>query len=347
MMQNNSNAVDNSTSYKHWRELDWILPEAFNIFLMLLTGWILWSLVYYGVKTKKWKTGHHANLAKLSGGKILTNAVLCAITTLLRLITSQFVYNIGYTINGHDLDEVCEKVLDLSIVMYCISVFFVYLYLWKRQNVFYTNSMLQIDFNLMLRIFSWLSIVFVVLGALAATLVNTIPKNYHSSVSGCTYNETSQSNLNAIIGVSVTVLLFGQVILVGLFIYPLIKRKKQSKRHCSTKAKCIELAPSYPRKQPSQSSNKSNRKINKILSRTLIFSITSFVTDICFLIVSTFAFDGSANRRISTVLYDFSAFLNLSFIVCSFLCWRKILTYPMFNRSFTNSATGNSSQEKL
>ena len=343
MMQNNSNAVDNSTSYKHWKELDWILPEAFNIFLMLLTGWILWSLVYYGVKTKKWKTGHHTNSAKLSGGGVLTNAVLCAITTLLRLITSQFVYNIGYTINGHELDEVCEKVLDLSTAMYCISIFFVYLYLWKRQNVFYTNSMLQINFNLMLRIFSWLSIVFVVLGALAAILVGTIPKNYHSSVSGCTYNVTNESNLNAIIGASVTALLFGQVILVGLFIHPLIKHKKQSKKHRSTKAKCVDIASSNPGEQPSQSSNKSNSKINKILSRTLVFSITSFVTDICFLIVTTFALDGYANRRISAILYDFSAFLNLSFIVCSFLCWRKILTYPMFNRSFTNSATSFSS----
>ena len=338
--------------FVRWQHLDWIIPEVINVTLIMLTSWILISLIFFGVKTKKWKQGRKNNFEKLSGGSVLTAAVICAVVTMCRLITSQFVNNVGY---AEGQDEACEMAIDTGIIMYCMTLFSVYIFLWLRQSVFYTNSMLNTEFSKILRFFSWLSIGLIFLGGLSAVLINTVPVNYPSSIEGCIY-EAVDSTFDAIlVAVCVLVLLTGQITLVGLFVYPLQKRSNQECFSCAVEEsenphkkseKSVPEAASAVEQLNEQCEksrqNRHKSKINRILRRSVVFAAIAIVTDVCFIIITTYALD-TTHRRIPTTLYDVSACLNLIFVVSSFICWKKILTSPLQTLSTYPSTTNQSS----
>lgn len=326
--ENVTNQKANET-YFRWTKWDYIIPESISIFLTLLTIWIIISLIHFGVKTKKWGSAKKRNVDKLSAGRVLTAALVSAIVTLLRLVTSQFVYNFGFS------DEQCELISDSSYIMYCLASFSVYMFLWIRQSIFYTNRMLNTKFGQGLRFFSYSSIVLITLGGLSVILIGTIPKEYYTSPKGCIYQTSSEGSEFMLVLACGLVLLAGQAGLVGLFVYPL-------QRHNSGK-RCLSIFSSSKTKTDADSNVQSRtrnttirntrklrnaRKINKILRRSIIFSTIAIVTDLIFLIVSNYAFTGKIHRRTPTMLYDFSAFLNLVFVVSSFVSWKMILISP-------------------
>ena len=214
--------INGTNRYVRWKYWDWLLPEMVNALLILVTLWITVSLIHYGISAKKWRRGIQSNIEKLNAGWILACAVLCSFATLFRLINNQFVINIGFTSN-HDSDFDCEIVSDSSVIIYGISVLTVYLFLWLRQSVFYSNRMLPTNYGKTLQFLSWLSIFLIVVGGLAAVLVNIIPSNYKASVIGCMYEPLDSSYDAMLFGVSAGALLTGQITLVGLLIYPLHK----------------------------------------------------------------------------------------------------------------------------
>ena len=357
IMENQTLNRDNRNVYVRWQQLDWIIPEVINALLILFTVWIFVSLIFFGLKTKKWKKVMHNNFEKLSGGSVLTAAVVCAVVTLIRLIISQFVINVGYS---DAKDKLCEAMTDTGIVMYCTTVFSVYVFLWLRQSIFYTNSMLNTEYSKMLRFFSGLSILFIFLGGFTVVLINTIPVNYPSSIEGCSYKAVDSTFDAILVAVCVIVLLTGQVTLVALFVYPLRKRGDSECFSCAN-VECCDAPTKSDYQSKSQSDiptatdqleensnekarqNKHKMKINCIMRRSVIFAIIAIVTDVSFLGVSTYALPHLNHRRIPTIMYDVSAFLNLIFVVSSFICWKKILTSPISTLTTSQSVTNHSS----
>ena len=348
-----SNRTTNNVYYR-WLRLDWIIPEAVSVFLILMTVWIFISLIFFGLKTKKWKKAMQNNFEKLSGGSVLSAAVVCAIVTLMRLIASQFIYNVGFSVSNN---EVCEAVIDTGIVMYCTTVFSVYVFLWLRQSIFYTHSMLNTEYSKLLRFFSGLSIVFIFVGGLAALLINVIPINYPASAEGCSYQAVDSTFDAILVAVCGLVLLTGQITLVALFIYPLRKRSDQECFSCTDNCDVTRRV-SYVKSQTDlpgvtdhldehnnekSRQNKHKSKINCIMRRSVVFAAIAIVTDLCFLVATTYALPHANHRRIPTILYDISAFLNLIFVVSSFICWKKILTSPIATLTTTQSVTNQSS----
>ena len=341
--------------YIRWQKLDWIIPEVINGVLILLTLWIFLSLIFFGVKSKKWKKAMQNNFEKLSGGSVLTAAVVCALVTLGRLVVSQFVINVGFSESS---DEICEAVTDAGIVLYCATLFAVYVFLWLRQSIFYTNSMLNTEYSKLLRFFSGLSIVFIFVGGLVALLINTIPVNYPSTIEGCTYKAVDSTFDAILVAICTLVLLTGQITLVALFVYPLRKRSDQECFSCADDC-TTTVRSDYPSKSQSDIANvtenldehineksrpnKHKSQINCIMRRSVVFATIAIATDICFLLVSTYALPHSTHRRIPTILYDVSSFLNLVFVVSSFICWKKILTAPLTTLTTSQSVTNHSS----
>ena len=328
--------INKTNDYVRWKHWDWLLPEIINALLTLITVWLTVSLIHYGISAKKWRRGIQSNIEKLNAGWILACAVLCSFATLFRLINSQFVINVGFTSN-HDFDIDCEIVSDSSVIIYGISVLTVYLFLWLRQSVFYSNRMLPTNYGKTLRFLSWLSIFLIFAGGLAAVLVNIIPSNYKASVIGCTYEPIDSDYDAMLFGVSVGALLTGQITLVGLFIYPLHKHHNPNgcfSRNPPSKTSIKEAinntgSVSLQKERKLSKHSKCRIKIKKIMRRSIVFSIIAIVSDIAFLTVATFSFIETTHRRIPTILYDISAFLNLVFVVSSFMCWKKIITSPL------------------
>ena len=319
---NSNNLTTSTTPYVRWQYWDWILSVTVNSIFIPMTVWILFSLIYYGNKSKMWVTRKKKNFEKLNAGYILMAAVLCAATALLRFIASQLVFNIGFS---HGEDIKCKIVFDALIISFCFAIFSVHIYFWMRQIVFYTNRMLNIDFSKGLRFFSYVSIILILLGELGVILVSTIPTKYMSTLEGCVYFPINLTFSAIIVIVNSLVLLLGQIILVGLLIYPLRKQWKQKGylKICGI-ANCFSQRGDQQnsrRKTPNHRSVR-NKKITLILSRTVYFSIVIVISHLVLLVVSTYGFTG---RNISTMLYDVETFANLAFVVTSIGDWQKII----------------------
>ena len=339
----NNNLTTFSISYKRWQHWNWIVPVTVNSVFIVMTLWILFSLIYYGNKSKKWVTRKEINFEKLNAGSILMAAVLCAVMALLRFIASQFIFNIGFS---ETKNNQCKMVADASIILFCLAAFAVHIYLWVRQTVFYTNRMLNTDFSKALRFFSYLSIILIFLGGLGVILINTIPTNYMSTLKGCVYVPLDSTSSAVLVIVCSVVLLFGQIMLVGLLIYPLHMHNKQKRRltlcgvtNRLSKKDDQQNARRKTQNQSIKHRSGTNKKINMILGRTVCFSIIIVVSNLVLLVVSTYGFTESDNRNISTMLSDLITFGNLTFVVCSIESWKKIvrLTPPRYSFTFTQS----------
>ena len=320
---------DTTTLFIRWQHWNWIVPELVNIVLMLLTLWILFSLIRYGNKSKKWISSRERNFEKLNAGLVLMAAVTCAVTALFRLINSQVVINIGYAYNEN---RQCEIVSDVSVAMFALSTLSVYIYLWIRQSVFYRNEMLKTDFSKGLKFFSYLSIFLILFGGVGLLIINTMHTNYFSTPTGCIYKSTG-SNLDlTIVIVGSLVSLLGQGTLVGLYVYPLLLHNKQNNSNKGLVCGCFGKIRNEV-DQESQVSHQEARqirrakKINSIMYRTVVFSVIIVVTNISFLFLTTYVFTGNVNRRLPTMIYDLATFLNLAFVVSSFVGW-KTMTFP-------------------
>lgn len=338
-MNLNSSSQNITSPFIRWQHWNWIVPEVVNSIFILLTIWIFFSLIHYGNKSKKWATRANKNFEKLNAGFVLMAAVFCAVTALFRFIVSQVALNLTHSYNENSK---CKMISNVLVVAYCLATFSVYVYLWVRQSVFYTNRMLSTNFSKSLRFFSYLSIVLIFLGGLGAIFFNTLPSNYHSTPVGCAYIPEDSTLTATMVIVSTMVTVLGQIILVGLVVYPLLKHSNE--RGCL--AMC-GLSNCYKRNQQSEFSQKknkihhhhaqSNKKIHKILRKTVIFSIIIVISDIIFLVVTTYALTGQNNRRISTMLYDIATFANLLFVVSSIGHWKNILRMspPVHSTSFS------------
>lgn len=346
---------NNTIQFVRWQHWSWIVPEVLNIIFTVLTIWILYSLVHYGNKSKKWVLKKERNFEKLNAGLVLMAAVLCAVMALLRFMVSQLAFNIGFS---YGEDEQCEIVSDASIVIFCLALFAVYIYLWVRQSVFYTNHMLNTEFSKCLRFFSYLSILLIFLGGLGAIFVNTIPTNYHSSPMGCVYEALDSTLTTVLVLVSALVFLIGQIILVGLLIHPLRKHSKQKgcltlcgleRRRSSNTAEPLNGKKGGKDESQHHRSKGSRSKINRILRRTVFFSVIIVVSNVAFLVVSTYAFNDHDNRRIPTMLYDISTFASLVFVVSSIGGWTSImkLTPPVYSVSFVRTTPRSSRVDQL
>ena len=328
---NNNNSTTSSTPYIPWQNWNWIVPVTVNSIFLLMTLWLLISLIHYGNKSKKWVTTKEKNVEKLNAGFILMAAVLCTVTSFLRFIASQFIFNIGFfgTKNNQ-----CKMLSDASIILFCLATIAVHTYLWVRQLVFYTNRMLNTDFSKALRFFSYLNIILIFLGGLGVILVNTIPTKYILTLKGCVYIPLNSTSTAILVIVCLVMLLSGQTILVGLLIYPLHKHSKQKGclalfgiTNCPLQKVGQQNARQSTQNQFITHRSVTNKKINKILRRTACFLIIIVVGNVVLLFVSTYAFTESDNRNISTMIADLITFGNLALVVSSIESWQKIVCF--------------------
>ena len=338
-MMNKNNTTTSSTPFIQWQYWRWIVPVSVNSIFILMTTWILFSLIYYGNKSKMWVTRRVKNFEKLNAGYILMAAVLCAVTALLRFIANQFVFNIAFS---YGEDGECKMAQDASTALFCLAYFSVFIYLWVRQLVFYTNHMLNTDFSKALRFFSYFSIILISVGGFGATCLNTITTKYMSTLKGCVYVPFNSTSSVILVIISALVLLCGQIMLVGLLIYPLHKHSKQKGClvlcgliNCPLEKDDQQNARRNTQNQFTTPRSGTNQKINMILRRTVCYSILIVVIN---LVLFPAAIYGLIGTNIYKMLYDTVTFANLGFVLSSIGGWKKIVCLKPPSYSVTVNA---------
>ena len=233
---NSTNGSANDLNEDRLNSVSWIASVSINGVLTGLALWILFSLIHYGVRTGKWSGTQKRNADKLNAGWVYTSVVACAVISVIRYMTSQILFQVGYGTTEED-EYACESVNDLLFVEYSLVLFCNYIFLWLRQRTFYTNEMFNINYNTSLRFLSASSIGILFLAGIGVVVVNTLPVNYPSSMEGCVYGPDSEVVDIWSWALCAIVLVIGQVLLLSLLIYPLAKNLE--KGHCIKQLCCF------------------------------------------------------------------------------------------------------------
>ena len=341
-----------------FRQPDWLIPCIVNIFLTIVTFFILISLICYGIKTGKWKAIQKTE-EKLNAGLIYTFLTACSVMCILRLIISQIHMNVGF---NEGEDELCRAVLSAGFVAYALVLYFGVLFLWFRQRVFYTNKMLSFKSTKFVQVLSFSSIIIITIGAVGYSIFALVPRKFKASKTGCL---EAPEHLDLVgYGVYSTILLIAaQVMLLCLFIYPLIKINslcynpfkyvmkniRKENRHSLSKQKnsvssitvntvmttlepsCTgsdnqsSVANSIDLRKNSFSHSPPSDGIRLIMRKTVFFAVMSTGLDVFAQLFSKFSIDPNGHRRMSYLIYDTAALANLLFLILSFVTSKKIL----------------------
>ena len=342
----------------HTARLDWIIPVAINLLLMLPTLWILFALIHYGVKTEKWRRKRASHLDMLSIGLVYTSVVVCAVMCMM-LFTVNFIYlNAGFSA-AVVVSVACDAIADTAVACYGVMLFAVALFLWSRQRVFYRNEMLSMDYNKCVKFLSFFSIILIFVGALSVLIVNIMPNSRRTSPNGCIFEiEDSRREVTPL---SVIVLIvLGQLLLLGLFAYALIKTKNSLKpaptrnydktngSFSCTRVSNVSYSTDYtpaisragtPEKtlQPNlEQNNSQSRGVRLILQKTLLFAVLSTISDIFIQILIHYLTSPTGHRRYVATATNVNAFLNLVFLLLSFVQWKDIVLSPCRTVSSSN-----------
>ena len=267
----------------------------------------------------------------------------------MMLLTINFAYlNVGFS-SVIERSLTCEVIADTAVALYGVVLFLVALFLWFRQRVFYQNKMLNMDYNKCVHVLSSISIIMVLAGAIAALVINILPRNRHSSPNGCIFKIGDQRIFHFLSVVIVIVL--GQLMLAALFAYALIKtnslinptpmsklshnpsRNRDSIAN-STDYTLVVNGVSTLEQSPSQSlryqenNTTQSKGVRIILQKTLTFAIISTAADIFIQTLIHFLTEPTGHRRVVTTASNVNAFLNLVFLLLSFAQYKKILLSP-------------------
>ena len=324
--------------------------------MVLITTWILISLTHFGIKSGKWRKTQSKSEV-LNSGLVYTSLVLCAFACLFRYGSSLALMSVGFNDYDHAL---CNAAADLAYLSYALVLGFVALFLWFRQRAFYSNSLLNVNYNKTIKFFSAISIICIIGYGLAAIILIT-PLNFvEASLDGCVF--TGNSNMNSSYWLSTIIgIVFYNTTLLGLLIYALThastfqkfqKARQKARTEQGTNLQAekrfskISTDRLMPYSEDSQQTNLSSSETNfgskqhsmssfkmikVILQKTLIFCILSILCDVLLQIYSNFIVKPYEQRRFVNMLHDVNALLNLLYLIFSFVSYKEMLTSPRCN----------------
>ena len=342
---NKSTACVSTTAkpYIYTEQVDWIIPVAINIILTVITIIILISLIHYGIKTKKWQNILRSDHEKLHAGAIYGSVVLCSVMCVFRYASSMAAMNTGFGV-GKDL--LCDQIADLAYCAYALVLFCIGSFLWLRQRIFFVNNMLNVIYQVWIKVISFSSFFLLIGSWLFVVIYNIVPLRYKSSKQGCIYQpDDDVKDVFWLIGSAVFVVF--QFSLLGLFAYALlsVKSNRNNENRCEhgqteerwNLIKSVRAVSTTAQQEQNSKNNKkmkvnrteiSNlRKIKTILIRTLVLAILSIFADIFIQVFATYIIDPNGHRRWSHMIFDINTFINLMFLVFSFNAAKQMLTF--------------------
>ena len=317
-MENLSN--HNETSFTFRREV-WINDIVFKCIFITVSLYLLTALVYYRVKIEKSKKKTFMQLTLeqkyvvLSKYTCITIAAFSVFWNFNELALDTLEGFAGFSNKSTQLSsatEVACNVLKLSagITISCGN-FFVYVFLWLRQSVFYVHSSLKILYNTCLKVFSFSVLIIYFLFGVCLLSAYFIKVRYTLNQAGvCQFqveNGGNVSYLQILIAWAIASILM-QILLLGLFIYPILKQSSWQKKF-SIKGK--------------KEKSLKNVGILKRVKKAVILASVCLATDVLTVVALKLLFDENANS--SSFIYDINLAINHLVTIVCFDHWKKML----------------------
>ena len=271
--------------------------------IIILTFHLIKSNIKNNLYISTWEKSHFR--------KSKTLCFLVAVLVFVQSLT-QFGFlrlNYYFSISGNfsenqrtDADTTCYTLVPISDMILTIGTCLVYVFLWLRQRIFYTLPQLKALSNNCVKIFSTaILVVWFLYFAVLITCYFVFVRYKFSFFHGC---ETVDKNANdAILYIKIswvimTVLM--EISLLGLFIFPLLKREIWRKKHIN-------------------GSNSTSVLLMRVKKATKLTSITALSDIVAF--VLSIAIGGF----ISIAVFNLSMLVNLLAAIGCYDHWKSLL----------------------
>ena len=231
------NQTDSNQTYFNFRLDVWYGNVISNGLLGVISLYLVVALIFFEIKIEKprkqrfLKLSLENKLAVLSKFTCIAIGVASVICQWSAFGGMFFGYEVALgnhtdgLINGLEIKTICETFSRLGNIALTLGSGLVYLFLWFRQRVFYIHPSLKVLNNKLVRVFSNSIMVAWFLYYFSLYFCYFILVHYHyKKQGGCLVTESSYDSYSSLIVSWTVISILMQIILLGLFIYPILKR---------------------------------------------------------------------------------------------------------------------------
>ena len=347
-------------------QLSFILPNIIVCCSLTLTVWITISLIHYGIKTGKWRQLKRQNQAeKLNVGHIYTSIVFCGVMVMFYDAVGLVYMNTGFLNNEHileNLNEYCDVLSDLAYSAYACVLLSTALFFWLRQRIFFSNRLLNVNYNKCIKLLSFVSLFLTIALAIGVLTYNIYPDNHEATVNGCVYVPNKKMQIGYWVSVIIAIVLC-QGMFWGLFVYALRSTRVSAKtfsKDCdystTKKEKSLQKDESdqslkinnssilsdsqashneqfgVVKKKKSRIQSACSEAIRSTMTKTLAAAVTTTTLDIFEQILMNCITKSHEHRRFSVMLASITLFIHFFLIILCFVHHKKMLTSFCYRR---------------
>ena len=321
----------NKTSFTFRRGV-WINETAFNSVFVAVSLYLLIILVYYQVKIEKINKVKFLQLTlerkyvALSKYACIAIAVLSVVWFLARLgfntLEGFIVFPKRYNQQGSATEAVCNTIPLIGGFALSLGNFFVYVFLWLRQSIFYVHSSLKVLYNTCLKVFNFSVLILYFFFGISLLSAYLIKVQYTTKKAGFCQLQISSgdeiSYLRILIAWNIASILM-QLSLLGLFIYPILKQASWQNK--------------LSRKGKKKKSLKNVRMLRRV-KKSVILALVCLSTDVLTAVSIRLAFKENTNT--SLFMYGLNLVINHLVTIICFDYWKKML-WPWNTKCLTVS----------
>ena len=296
---------------------------SFYIVFMIVDIWLIISLIYFGVKTKKWRRLQPGNPNSLSSGRIYFSVIICAATAFFYHVFIAVYRNVGFHQNEAQL---CKAISDMVDITYSSSFLSVILFLWFRQRTLYTAFLPMARFTKPLKYFSFITIFVSFFLVFAGVTLTTLTSDSISTSVGCVFKPNSSFQFVTFV-VIVGAIIFSQVSLLVMFIYALFASHGLDVKKRWKSLFCCKCQPSIKntREQPA---DQTRAIVYKIIKKATLFAALSLLSDLVVVSLTLLVPRQGNRHEIISALGSISVSMNFYFVILSFITWKDMITSP-------------------
>ena len=317
MALNNSTTQNNETI--DFLDLnDEIAVIVVNAILLVVAVYVFSALLYYKLNKEKRKKSFFALSLEVKYERICKwISISVSASAILKLLLSFSIsllqkYAVMFQLDSESGGIICDVLSRIDRFLLTLGVSVVYLFLWFRQRIFYIHPSMCISHNKVVRLISAAVAIVWVLYYLAILLCFFILVEFAFEHGICVRaNPISEENYFNVFLSWALLSIFMQVVLLGLFIYPII-----------TKATLLT------------SKNSQTSKLVKRVKKAVILTVVCLVSDIL-------AFVLTVNKVMN--IYNVDLMINVFVTVFCFDNWRTML-FPRKAKRNQSAQSTNCSQ---
>ncbi|CAK8683644.1 unnamed protein product [Clavelina lepadiformis] len=314
------NQTTNETTPVHSYGI-WIADISIIVTLSTISLYVVIALIFHYLRLRfsqnvvaDGKASYERNFTNVTKALCIVIAVISVIHNVLRMwmliIEKQVIYDHKKYYSVSTLEEICRNVPRTQIFVLLIGTGLVYVFLWARQRVFYINPSLRILNSTPLKILSYLTIGVWLVYFVSSTVIYCAIVHYHSAPLGsCQVHPQSIFVFRDIIISWVLVSVVMQVFLLGLFVYPIIKR--------------TSIVAHLKAKKGGFESKSSQKRLHARMKRAMILTCICLISDVISAAITVVLYRRSTNNSI--IPYHLNLVVNLFATVGCFDNWREML----------------------